>query len=63
MGSQSVGFLATWAEIKTSPKINKYPSTEEILCTTDFYKLPGLPQRSQISMNIKCAGSIFKKEI
>jgi hypothetical protein len=33
---------------QTSPKINKFPSTEEILCATGFYKLPGLPQRSQI---------------
>ncbi len=28
--------------------MNKYPSTEEILGTTGFYKKPGLPQRSQI---------------
>jgi hypothetical protein len=31
-----------------SPQKNKFPSTEVILCNTGFYKLPGLPQRSQI---------------
>ncbi len=33
---------------RNSPKVNKLASTEEILRTTGFYKLPALPQWSQI---------------
>jgi hypothetical protein len=40
--------MAVWAEIKNQPKSNQIPFIEEILCTTGVYKLPGLPQRSQI---------------
>jgi hypothetical protein len=28
LGSQNVDFLATWAEITNSPKVNKFPFTE-----------------------------------
>jgi hypothetical protein len=43
LGSQNV-FLAAWAE---KVKVNKFPSIRRILRNTGFYKLPGLPQRSQ----------------
>jgi hypothetical protein len=43
-----------------SLKVSKLPSTEEILCTTGFYKVPGFPQRSQIKTNIKRAGSLLR---
>ncbi len=41
----------------SSPKVNKLLSTAEIICTTCFNKLPGLPQRSQIWINIWRTGS------
>ncbi len=56
--SKYVDFLATWEE-QIRPKVNKLPSTEGISCTTSFYKLPGLPHRSQILTNIWQAGSTY----
>ncbi len=40
--------VATFSVLVEKIIINIFPSIEEILCTTGFYKLPGLPQRSQI---------------
>jgi hypothetical protein len=42
LGGQNV-FLAVWTEITNQPK-----SKQITLCTTSFYKLPGLHLRSQI---------------
>ncbi len=46
---------------QSSPKVNKLLSTEEIMCTTGFNKLPGLPQRSQIWIDIRFTGSTSAK--
>jgi hypothetical protein len=35
-------------KLQIRPRVKKSPSKEGILCTTGFYKLPGLPQKSQI---------------
>ncbi len=45
LGRQNVDFLNAWAEIKNQPELLL---TEEILCTTSFYKLPGLLQRINV---------------
>ncbi len=42
------------------PKVNKLASTKGILGTRGFYKLPGLPQRSQIWINSWHTSSILK---
>jgi hypothetical protein len=44
---------------QTSPKINKFPSAEEILCIAGFYKLPFLPQKSQIYKRILNAQALL----
>ncbi len=43
----------------STPKVNKLLYIEEIICTTGFNKLPGLPQSSQIWINIWRTGSIY----
>jgi hypothetical protein len=62
LGSQNVDFLATWAEIINKPISKQITFNRGDLCTTGFYKLPGLPQRSQIKTNIKQASSNIAKE-
>jgi hypothetical protein len=45
-------FLLPGQKLQISRTVNILPSIEGFLCTTGFYKLLGLPGRSQIQMNI-----------
>jgi hypothetical protein len=49
LGLQIIAFWLHVIKNKSAQKGTKLPSTEGISCYTGFYKLPGLPQRSQIS--------------
>ncbi len=45
------------------PKLDKFSLIEEILSTTGFYKLPGLPQSSQLHTNqfLPCIIQIWRE--
>jgi hypothetical protein len=45
-GAKMLFFWLPVQKQHSSPKVNKLLSTEEIICTTGFDKLPGFPQRS-----------------
>ncbi len=60
-GAKMLFFWLPWQKQHSSPKVNKLLSIEEIICTTGRNKLPGLPQRSRIWINIWRTGSIMLK--